>query len=74
MRIQTTIIGFIIILISFAVFYFPLLKIDKEKILDPGLGTALGMVISFVVFLMIFTYRAVITAMMPTRRPSSKLA
>lgn len=56
------------------VLYFPLLKIDQEKIYDPLIGTVLGMVISFFILVMVIIYRVIIGALMPTRRPSSKLA
>ena len=58
----------------FVVLYFPLYKIDQEKIFDPLLGTILGMVISLFLLIMVIVYRIVTAALMPTRRPSSKLA
>lgn len=71
---ETTIIGIGLIVLAFLVFYFPMFKIDQEKILDPKVGTLLGMAISSVVFAMILIFRIIIGAIMPLRRPSSKLA
>jgi hypothetical protein len=73
-RIETTLIGVGLVLLVFVIFYFPMLKIDQEKILDPLVGTLLGLIISFVILIMVITFRAIIAAIMPMRRPSSKLA
>lgn len=58
----------------FVVLYFPLYEIDEEKIFDPLLGTLLGIVISLVLLTMVIIYRMIVAVLMPTRRPSSKLA
>lgn len=73
-RIETTLVGLAFIAISFGLFYFPLLVIDEEKILDPGLGTGLGLLIAILIFAMAFIFRIVLISLMPKRRPSSKLA
>ncbi len=73
-RIETTLVGLAFIAISFGLFYFPLLVIDEEKILDPGLGTGLGLLIAILIFAMAFIFRVVLISLMPKRRPSSKLA
>jgi hypothetical protein len=65
-------IGFM--LLSFAIFYFPMIKIDEEKVYSPGLGTALGLIISILIIILAIVYRLIILRLMPTRKPSSKLA
>lgn len=73
-RMETTFIGIGFMFLSFAVFYFPMYKIDEEKVDKPGLGTGLGLAISIVIIILAIVYRQIIIALMPTRRPSSKLA
>ncbi len=60
-------------IISFAVFYFPMYKIDEEKYDKPSLGTGLGLFISIIVMILSIIYRQIILALTPTRRASSKL-
>ncbi len=73
-RMETTLIGVGFMLLSFAVFYFPMYKIDEEKYSKPGLGTGLGLVVSILIIILAIVYRQIILGLMPTRRPSSKLA
>lgn len=73
-RMQTTFIGIGFMFLSFAIFYFPMYKIDEEKYNRPGLGTGLGLLISILIIILAIVYRLIIVRMMPTRRPSSKLA
>lgn len=61
-------------ILSFAIFYFPMYKIDEEKYADPGLGTGLGIIVSVLVIVLSIVYRNIIVALTPKRRPSSKLA
>jgi len=60
--------------ISFAVLYFPMYWIDEEKAYKPGLGAGLGTLISVIIIILAIVYRIIIVNLMPTRRPSSKLA
>lgn len=73
-RIETTVLGIGFMLLSFAIFYFPMIKIDEEKVYSPGLGTALGLIISILIIILAIVYRLIILRLMPTRKPSSKLA
>jgi len=60
--------------LSFVIFYFPMLKIDEEKVYAPGVGTALGFLVSILIIILAIVYRQIILKLMPTRKPSSKLA
>ena len=73
-RIKTSIIGIGIAILVFMAFYFPMLKVDQEKIFDPILGTLLGILISVVILIMVIIFRGFVQSLMPTRRPSSKLS
>ena len=66
--------GIGMVIVAFIVFYFPMLEIDREKILDPLLGTILGIIISIIILAMMITYRGIIAGLVPKRQPSSKLA
>lgn len=72
-RLQTTLYGVLLIIISFAVFYFPMIKIDEEKIDSPGLGSGLGVLISTLMIVMSISYRLIILRIMPSRKPSNKI-
>ena len=51
-----------------------MVEIDIEKVQDPGLGTALGLILSFALVILVFVFRAILTGIIiPRRRPSSKL-
>jgi uncharacterized membrane protein YvlD (DUF360 family) len=73
-RMETTFLGIGFMLLSFAILYFPMYKIDEEKVAKPEIGTALGFLISVIIIIIAITYRQIIVQLMPTRRPSSKLA
>jgi hypothetical protein len=73
-RMETTFIGIGFMILSFGIFYFPMYKVDEEKVDKPGLGTGLGLAISVIIMVMAFVYRQIIVSLMPRRRPSSKLA
>jgi hypothetical protein len=73
-RMETTFIGIAFMILSFAIFYFPMYKIDEAKTSKSGLATGLGVVISILIIILSIIYRQIIVAMMPKRRPSSKLA
>ena len=73
-RISSTIIGLGLIAASFGIFYIPMLQIDIDKIEAPNIGSPLGFVVSFVIFILMIIYRVVVKALIPYRRPSSKLA
>ncbi len=61
-------------LLCFGAFYFPLLKVNEEKIEDPVLGTILGIVIAVAVSFLMLVTREIVGRLIPQRRPSSKLA
>jgi hypothetical protein len=73
-RILSTIIGLGLIAASFGIFFIPLLYIDIDKIEAPSIGTPLGFVVSLIIFFLNIFYRIFAKALIPFRRPSSKLA
>ena len=73
-RLETTFIGIGFMLLCFAIFYFPMYKVDEEKVDKPGIGTGMGIVISVIIIIIAILYRQIIIRLMPKRRPSSKLA
>ena len=73
-RLETTLIGLGVTVLCFAVFYFPMIKINEEKIEDPSLGTGLGIAIALAVTLLMVATRELISKLITQRRPSSKLA
>ncbi len=73
-RLETTVIGLGFMLLCFILLYFPIVKIDEEKIEDPGLGSALNLVISLVIQTLALVYRLIILRLIPSRKPSTLLA
>lgn len=73
-RLETTFIGIGFMLICFGLFYFPMIYAKEERINDPSIGTLEGLVISLAIIILANVYRWIIIKLMPTRRPSSRLA